>query len=215
MLVLAAYGLTEMSPVATVPLFPAKNLATVGVPLSNTLGKIINPETGEALGPNQSGELCFKGPQVMLGYHNNPKATAGMIDPEGWLMTGDIGYYEEDGHFYVQDRLKELIKVKGLQVPPAELEELLRTHPLVSDVGVIGVPDPRSGEVPVAYIVPQKHSKKLTAEHIKQFLSERVSRHKQLADVIFTDSIPKSAAGKILRKDLRELYKNQKKMYLH
>ncbi|RZF46532.1 hypothetical protein LSTR_LSTR015865 [Laodelphax striatellus] len=146
-----AYGLTETSPVCLLPRNTNKNLSTVGAPTSITKAKIIDTSTGKILGPNEHGELCIYGPQVMQGYLNNPKATEETIR-DGWLHTGDIGYYDDEGLFYIVDRLKELIKVKGFQVAPAELEELLRTHPKVSDVAVIGGPMQIWGSA-LAYVI--------------------------------------------------------------
>ncbi|XP_067011688.2 uncharacterized protein [Anabrus simplex] len=196
------YGMTETSPVIMHSRKASTNKAAVGPPIPNTCGKVLDLETGAALGPGQVGEVCCRGPQVMKGYLNNPEATSAMIDEDGWLHTGDIGYYDEKLDFYITDRLKELIKVKGLQVAPAELEELLRSHPQVTDAAVIGVPDERAGQVPRAVIVPKKPGS-LTEQEVKQFVAERVSDHKHLAGgVVFVESIPKSAAGKILRRQL-------------
>src|SRR4030095_2037017 len=114
------------------PPLPVK-FGSVGVPAPNTECKIIDLETGEALGAGERGEVCVRGPQIMRGYLNRPDATAQTIDPDGWLHTGDIGYADEDGHFFIVDRAKELIKYKGFQVPPAELEAVLLTHPCIAD----------------------------------------------------------------------------------
>ncbi|RZF32970.1 hypothetical protein LSTR_LSTR012472 [Laodelphax striatellus] len=202
-----AYGLTETSPVCLLPRNTNKNLSTVGAPTSITKAKIIDTSTGKILGPNEHGELCIYGPQVMQGYLNNPKATEETIR-DGWLHTGDIGYYDDEGLFYIVDRLKELIKVKGFQVAPAELEELLRTHPKVSDVAVIGVPDARSGEVPLAYVIRKED---VTEDELKNYISDRVAPFKQLAGIVFTETIPKSPSGKILRRFLKDAYLKEHK----
>ena len=141
----------------------------------------------------------------MKGYFKNPEATINTLK-EGWLHSGDIAYYDESGKFYIVDRLKELIKVKGYQVPPAELEDLLRSHPDILDVGVIGIPDERKGEVPLAYVVKKPESD-LSTQKIHSFVESHVVSYKRLAGgVQFIDSIPKTSSGKILRRNLKELY---------
>src|SRR4029078_2191481 len=149
------YGMTETSPVTHSSPAPPKQIkfGSVGVPAPNTECKIIELETGESLGRNQKGEVCVRGPQIMVGYLNNPEATARTIDADGWLHTGDIGYADEDGHFFILDRAKELIKYKGFQVPPAELEAVLLTHPCVADAAVIPCRDDEAGEIPKAFVV--------------------------------------------------------------
>ena len=140
----------------------------------------------------------------MKGYLNDPKSTQETIK-DGWLYSGDIAYYDDLNRFYIVDRLKELIKVKAFQVPPAELEDLLMSHPDVLDVGVIGIPDERSGEIPFAFIVKKNSS--LTEDNINKFVNERVVEYKRLAGGIrFVESIPKTASGKILRRNLRDEY---------
>jgi len=147
--------------------------------------------------------VCVRGPQVMKGYLNNPTATASTIDPEGWLHTGDIGHVDGDGHLFIVDRLKELIKYKGFQVPPAELEALLLTHPAVADAAVIGVLDDEAGEIPVGFVT-LKPGQQATDQEIMAFVAERVATYKQIRKVTFIDEIPKSASGKILRRLLRD-----------
>lgn len=203
------YGLTESSPAALHSPKNPEKLSSVGSPVPSTKAKVINYDTGKTAGPNEKGEICIHGPQVMLGYHNNPEATAATLDKDGWLHTGDIGYYDDEGQFFIVDRMKELIKVKGFQVPPAELEELLRLHPAVIDAGVTGVPDTRSGEIPVAYIVLSK-DKQASADELKQYIASKVSPYKQLADIVYVDAIPKSPAGKILRRVMKDMYIKQK-----
>lgn len=199
------YGLTESSPAATVLEKGSTKYISCGKPIPNTEVKIINMDTNMNLGPGEAGEVCIRGPQVMVGYHNNPQATAETIDSSGWLHTGDMGYYDEENDFYILDRYKELIKVKGLQVAPAELEDILRSHPGVADAAVIGVPDQRSGEVPKAFIVSK--GPKLTEDDVKTFVAGKVSRHKHLVGgVEFVTTIPKNPSGKILRKKLKEMY---------
>jgi acyl-CoA synthetase (AMP-forming)/AMP-acid ligase II len=197
------YGMTETSPVTHSSPAPPLELkfGSVGVPAPNTECMIVDLETGDALPANERGEVCVRGPQVMTGYLNNPDATAQTIDPEGWLHTGDIGYVDEDGHFYIVDRAKELIKYKGLQVAPAELEAVLLTHPSVADAAVIPYPDEEAGEVPKAIVV-LKH--KANAETILEHVAQRVAPHKKIRHIEFVEKIPKSPSGKILRRLLVE-----------
>jgi acyl-CoA synthetase (AMP-forming)/AMP-acid ligase II len=201
--VLQGYGLTETSPVThACPTDPAKaKPASIGLPLANTEAKVVDLSTGAALGPGQQGEICIRGPQVMKGYLNRPEATATMIDAERWLHTGDVGYADEDGHFYVVDRVKELIKYKGLQVAPAELEAVLLTHPAVGDAAVIPSPDDEAGEVPKAFVVLKGSA---SPEELMSFVAERVAPHKKVRRLEVVDQIPKSLSGKILRRVLVE-----------
>jgi acyl-CoA synthetase (AMP-forming)/AMP-acid ligase II len=197
------YGLTETSPVTHVnPDDPSKiKVGSVGNIIRNTECKIIDTETGEELGVDQEGEVLIRGPQVMKGYLNNPQATAETIDDEGWLRTGDVGYVDGDGFLYIVDRVKELIKYKGFQVAPAELEGLLLTHPAVADAAVIPSPDEEAGEIPKAFVVLKGEA---TAEEIMSYVAEQVSPHKKVRRLEFTDEIPKSPTGKILRRVLVE-----------
>ncbi|HZN06137.1 MAG TPA: 4-coumarate--CoA ligase family protein [Pyrinomonadaceae bacterium] len=197
------YGMTETSPVTHSSPAPPHEVkfGSVGVPAPNTECKIVDLETGEAVGPGERGEVCVRGPQVMKGYLNRPDATAQTIDPDGWLHTGDIGYADEDGHFFIVDRAKELIKYKGFQVPPAELEAVLLTHPCVLDAAVIPCPDDEAGEVPKAIVVLREDSE---PEAIMEFVAERVAPHKRIRYVEFVNTIPKSPSGKILRRLLVE-----------
>ena len=201
--VVQGYGMTELSPVSHLTPPGMFKPGSVGVTAPNTLTKVIDPATGAELGVGESGEICVQGPQMMTGYLNNPAATASTIDPDGWLHTGDIGYVDEDGHTFIVDRLKELIKYKGFQVPPAELEALLLTHPAVADAAVVGIPDEESGEIPVAHVV-LKAGQTTTPEEIQAYVAERVAHYKQIRQVHIDESIPKSASGKILRRVLRD-----------
>jgi len=168
--------------------------------LPNFRIQIRDTSTDETLGVGERGEIVLRGPGCMLGYSNNEAANKETFDEAGWMRTGDIGYYDEDGFIFIVDRMKELIKVKGLQVAPAELEDVLRGLDGVKDVAVIGIPDERSGQVPRAYIVREET---LTEKQVHAYMAEQVSAHKQLAGgVDFVQAIPKSAAGKILRKEL-------------
>ncbi|MBC8171238.1 MAG: 4-coumarate--CoA ligase family protein [Anaerolineae bacterium] len=197
------YGLTETSPVThATPNDPAKVKAgSVGPSLPNTQVRIVDIATRRDLEANQEGEIWLYGPQVMKGYLNNPGATANMIDSDGWLHTGDIGYADDDGYLYVVDRLKELIKYKGMQVAPAELEGILLTHDAIADAAVIGVPDEEAGELPKAFVV-LKPNRDLSAEDLMAWVSGQVAPHKRIRRVEFVAQIPKSASGKILRRVL-------------
>jgi acyl-CoA synthetase (AMP-forming)/AMP-acid ligase II len=203
------YGLTETSPVTHSS--PANHkvvkYGSVGVPAPNTECKIVSLETGDELGPHQEGELCVRGPQVMRGYLNRPEATAATIDADNWLHTGDIAYADEDGHFYIVDRAKELIKYKGFQVPPAELEGILLRHPAIADAAVIPVPDAEAGELPKAYVVLKGEA---TAEEIMEFVAKQVAPYKKVRLVEFIDKIPKSPSGKILRRVLVKAERERK-----
>lgn len=202
------YGMTETSPVThSSPAEPTKmKLGSIGPPAPNTECKLVDPATGAELGPNHEGEVCVRGPQNMKGYLNNPEATARTIDQDGWLHTGDVGYADEDGHFYIVDRVKELIKYKGFQVAPAELEAILLTHPAVADAAVIPCKDEEAGEVPKAFVVMKSET---SAAAIMDFVAARVSPHKKIRAVEFIDQIPKSLSGKILRRVLIEKERDQ------
>ncbi|KAL1138967.1 hypothetical protein AAG570_009028 [Ranatra chinensis] len=200
--IVSGYGLTETSPAITSAHNTSTDLDTVGSPLSDTQIKIIDPQTGLIQDPNRPGEICCRGPQVMSGYHNNEEATSETLKG-GWLHTGDVGYFKK-GQLYIVERLKELIKVKGFQVAPVELEEILKGHPSVADVAVVGKPDRRSGELPVAFVVLNNAARVPTKSEIKEYLAARVAEYKRLDAVAFVQSIPKSSTGKILRRELRE-----------
>ena len=197
------YGMTETSPVthSSPPQRENLRLGSVGPPAPNTECKLVDPASGEELGPNQEGELLVRGPQIMKGYLNNLEATARTIDSDNWLHTGDIGYADEDGHFFIVDRVKELIKYKGFQVAPAELEAVLLSHPAIVDAAVIPCADEDAGEVPKAFVVLKGEA---SAEEIIEFVAERLAPHKKIRLVEFIAQIPKSASGKILRRVLVE-----------
>ena len=195
------YGLTETAPVTHVTI-PGRNVeGKIGPLAPNTEAKIVDLVSGESLGANSPGELWVRGPQVMKGYHKRPEATAAMIDGDGWLHTGDIACVDDEGSFAIVDRLKELIKYKGYQVAPAELEAVLLTHPSVADAAVIPSPDLETGEVPKAFVVLRNP---VTAEELMAFVADRVAPHKKVRRVEFIDRIPKSPTGKILRRVLVE-----------
>jgi acyl-CoA synthetase (AMP-forming)/AMP-acid ligase II len=216
------YGMTETSPVThSSPADPAQvKFGSVGVPAPNTECKVVDLETGALLGADKEGEVCVRGPQIMKGYLNRPEATAATIDAEGWLHTGDIGYADNNGHFYIVDRAKELIKYKGFQVPPAELEALLLTHSCIADAAVVPCQDDEAGEVPKAFVVLKEPTGvptpevrvgwQPTAEEIMNFVAERVAPHKKIRKLEFIDKIPKSASGKILRRLLVQRERERK-----
>ena len=202
------WGMSELSPLGTGN--PDDRIkegkGSVGPPLSCSEAKIVDVTTGKALGPNQEGELCFKGPQVMKGYLNDPVKTADNLTSDGWLRTGDMAMIDEDGYVFITDRLKELIKVNGFPVAPAELESLLLSHPSVLDACVIPTQDEQRGEVPRAYVVLQPDAQKTTAaDELTSFIEERVAPYKWLTGgIIFTNVIAKTESGKLLRRKLVE-----------
>jgi len=209
--VVQGYGMTEASPITH--LSPTSNApmkpGSAGRVIPNTEVKIADVATGESVPQGREGELWIRGPQIMKGYLNRPQETADCLDREGWYHTGDVGYVDADGFFFIVDRTKELIKYKGLQVAPAELEALLVTHPAVLDAAVVRRADEEAGEVPKAYVVlkADEASREATAEAIMGWIAERVAPHKRIRHLAFIDQIPKSASGKILRRVLMDMDK--------
>jgi len=191
------YGMTETSPCTHAT--RVGHEPGIGPPVPNTEAKIVDLESGAELGPDEDGEICVRGPQVMKGYLNRPDATAAMIDADGWLHTGDVGHADATGRFFVVDRVKELIKYKGMQIAPAELEALLLTHPCIADAAVIPLADEEAGQVPRAFVVLRTET---TPEEIHAYVAARVAPYKRLRSVEITDVIPKSPSGKILRRVL-------------
>ncbi|CAL0303486.1 unnamed protein product [Lupinus luteus] len=204
--ILQGYGLTESASIgsSTDSLEESRRYGTAGLLSPSMEGKIVDPESGEALPVNRTGELWLRGPFIMKGYFGNQEATASTIDSEGWLRTGDVCYIDNDGFLFIVDRLKELIKYKGYQVPPAELEALLLTHPAISDAAVIPYPDSEAGQVPMGYIV-RKTGSSLSEKEVMDFVAKQVAPYKRIRRVTFISSVPKNASGKILRKDLIKL----------
>nr|CAD7427908.1 unnamed protein product [Timema monikensis] len=199
-----SYGLTETTFVMLSGECREDKPYSPGMLVSGMECKVVDPTTRDILGPNEKGELCFRGPLLMKGYMNNMMATQEALDEEGWLYSGDLGYYDTDGYFFIVDRLKELIKYQGYQVSPSELESILLTHPAVKDVAVIGIPEPVFGELPLAYIVKQP-GLSVKEEEIHKFLNVEVSSYKRLrGGVKFVDFIPKTSTGKIQRKLLAQ-----------
>ena len=201
------YGLTETSPVTNLDFseLDRRRPGSIGPAVSDTDEKIVDPENaGKELPPGEVGELLIRGPQVMKGYWRNPEATAETIR-DGWLYSGDMARIDSEGYVYIVDRKKELIKYKGFQVAPAEMEALLLEHPNIADAAVVGKPDEEAGELPKAYVVAKSSS--LTAEDVMTFVAERVAGFKKIREVEFTDEIPKSPSGKILRRVLADMEK--------
>lgn len=202
------YGMTESTCDGTRYLTtPNMKDGCVGKVLPYFRLKVMDVETGEMLGPGQEGEVCCQGPSIMLGYANNAAATAETLDTEGWLHTGDIGYFDHDNFVYLTDRIKELIKVKGLQVSPSELEKLLLTHTEVTEAAVVGVRDDKLGEAPKAFVVLRPGAS-IDSSQLQQFVASRVSSYKQLTGVQIVDFLPKSPSGKILKKLLKKNHEN-------
>ncbi|MDQ3741606.1 MAG: 4-coumarate--CoA ligase family protein [Actinomycetota bacterium] len=200
--VVQGYGMTETSPVSHTAPRGEHKPGTIGPCLPNMECRIVDPETGKDAEEGGRGELWMRGPNIMKGYLNNEEATGETIVDDGWLRTGDVAVIDEDGYFAIVDRVKELIKYKGFQVAPAELEALLVQHPGVQDAAVIPVPDEEAGEIPKAFLVLKDDS--TSPEDVQQFVAERVSTYKQIRAVEVVDEIPKSASGKILRRVLRD-----------
>jgi len=200
--VVQGFGMTELSPVSHATVEGEYRPGTSGVTISNTESRIVDPDTGEDQPIGGRGELWVRGPQVMTGYLNNPTATAETVDADGWLHTGDIAIIDEYGHMTIVDRMKELIKYKGFQVAPAELEALLITHPKIADVAVIGIPNDEAGEIPKAFVT-EAPGASISLEEIQALVGDNLVSYKQIRELEVIDLIPKSASGKILRKDLR------------
>lgn len=197
------YGMTEASPVTHFTTDPEGRPGAVGPAVPNTECLVVDTLTQQPLGPNQDGELWVRGPQVMMGYLNNPTATAITLDREGWLHTGDIANADDEGHFTIVDRLKELIKYKGYQVAPAELEAILLSNPQVADCAVIGVRDEEAGEAPKAFVVRRPGiGDDVSAETLLAYVAERVAPYKKVRYLEFIEQIPKTSSGKVLRREL-------------
>ncbi|XVE56252.1 hypothetical protein DITRI_Ditri03aG0223500 [Diplodiscus trichospermus] len=200
------YALTETTGFGASMYSPeeCRKYGSVGLLSPGLEAKIVDPATGVSVEVNKKGELWLRGPSIMKGYHNNAEATSSTLDSEGWLKTGDLCYIDDDGYLFIVDRLKELIKYKGYQVPPAELEALLLSHPEISDAAVIPFPDEEAGQYPMAYVV-RKTGSNISETAIMDFVARQVAPYKRILKVAFVTSIPKNPSGKILRRVLVEL----------
>jgi long-chain acyl-CoA synthetase len=196
-----AYGLTETSPAACMnPIDLAEYNGCIGLPISSTECGIMNDE-GVLLPVGETGELVVRGPQVMKGYWQRPEETPKVITPDGWLRTGDIAVMNPQGYFKIVDRKKDMILVSGFNVYPNEIEDVLAAHPKVLEVAAIGVPDEKSGEAVMVFIVPRDSS--LSEEEVREFAAEQLTGYKRPRYIVFRQELPKSNVGKILRRELR------------
>jgi long-chain acyl-CoA synthetase len=201
--ILQGYGLTETSPVTHANPIAAPVLESIGPAIVGTEDRIVDLETGtRTLGVGEVGEIAVRGPQVMRGYWRKPDDTAAVIR-EGWFFTGDVGKKDEKGYVFIVDRKKEFIKYKGFGVGPAEVEAVLCEHPAVADAGVIGKPDEAAGEIPKAF-VQLRPGAAVTADELMEFVKARISDYKRVREVEFIDKVPRTASGKILRRELLE-----------
>jgi acyl-CoA synthetase (AMP-forming)/AMP-acid ligase II len=194
------YGLTEGLPSFMQPDDPVSP-GSVGVSAPNIECKVIDVTTGEEVGPYRNGEILIRGPHVMKGYLNAEEATREILEPDGFLHTGDLGHVGDDGELFIVDRIKELIKYKGQQVSPVELEAILMSHPKVADAAVVGVPDEEATELPKGFVVAKEP---VTSEEIMAFVAERVAPYKKIRRLEFIDQIPRTPVGKIERRSLKE-----------
>ena len=197
------YGMTETSPATNITPLARIKLEACGPPLADTFEKVVSLETGQELAAGEVGELMVKGPQVMKGYWKRPEETRECLTEDGWLRTGDIGHLDEDGYLYLLERKKEMIKYKGYQVAPAELEAVLHEHPAVLDAAVIPKPHLEGGEIPKAFVV-LREGFEASPEELMAFVAEKVAPYKKIREVEYLTEIPKTATGKILRRDLIE-----------
>ncbi|XP_068628857.1 uncharacterized protein [Battus philenor] len=201
------FGATETSSLATTTFKGTENpdYSACGHAMSSIEMKFVDPLTGNPVPIGQSGELYIKGPVVMKGYHKNEIATKESLTDDGYFKTGDLGHYKPGVGLFITDRIKELIKVKGMQVAPAELESILRSHPAVQDAAVVGIPHEFYGEAPKAFVIP-KTGQNPSEEELQSFVANQVAVYKKIEEVVFIKDIPKTSSGKILRKDLKKMY---------
>jgi long-chain acyl-CoA synthetase len=199
---LEGYGLSEASPVVSMnPLKGPWKEGSIGVPIPGVVVSVQN-DAGQILGPKETGEICVRGGNVMLGYWNQPQESAKVLR-NGWLLTGDIGHQDWDGYFYITDRKKDMLLVNGINVYPREIEEILYQVPGVKEAAVIGVPDARRGEQPLAFIATTEGSS-LEEKAVLQFVRERLADYKVPRKVVFMPALPRNATGKILKTALRQ-----------
>jgi len=202
-LVAQGYGMTETSPTTNTNPLDRIKIESCGPPVADTFEKIVSLDTGEELAAGEVGEVAVRGPQIMKGYWKRPEETRGCLSEDGWLLTGDIGHLDEDGYLYILDRKKEMIKYKGYQVAPAELEAVLHEHPAVQDAAVIPKPHLEGGEIPKAFVV-LREGFQASPEELMAFVAEKVAPYKKIREVEYMTEIPKTLSGKILRRDLIE-----------
>lgn len=202
------YGATESTACITChppSHYDYKYATTGGKLVANTEAKVLDLTSGKELGVGETGEILARGPQIAMAYLDNPTASAETFDKEGYFHTGDVGHFDAEGLVHIEDRIKEMIKVKGLQVPPAELEDLLLGHPEVEDCAVLGIPDEYAGEKPKAYVVLKNgvQESEEIGQRLLQFVKERKVRYKWILEIEFTQQVPKSPTGKLLRRILK------------
>jgi long-chain acyl-CoA synthetase len=200
---LEGYGLSEASPVVSMnPISGPWKAGSIGVPVPN-VQMSVQDDAGRHLPPGEVGEICVRGGNVMLGYWKQPEATAQTLRGD-WLLTGDIGFHDADGYYYITDRKKDMLLVNGINVYPREIEEVFYEFPGVKEVAVIGVPDPRKGEQPLAFVAPAEDAM-LGEEALVQFAKERLADYKVPKRIIFLQNLPRNATGKILKTQLRQM----------
>ena len=204
--IVSVYGQTETAPGSTMSAWTDSEHVrtdTVGYAFPHVECKIVDPETGETVGPGVNGEFCSRGYNQMKGYYKMPDATAETVDKDGWLHSGDIAMADEDGNYYITGRLKDMIIRGGENIYPKEIEEFIYTHPAVKDVQVIGVPDERYGEEALAMII-LKEDQPVTIPEMREYIMSHLARHKVPKYIEFTDAFPMNAAGKVLKYKMRE-----------
>lgn len=204
--ILQGYGMTEICGIGTLQLSTHKN-GSCGTVRENVQMKVVDPENGKVIGPNNSGELWIKTEILMNGYYKNPDATKSTIDEEGWLHSGDIGYFDDDGELFIIDRLKDLIKYRGYQISPGEIESVLTTHPAVREVAVIGVSHPTDDEHPIAYVTKMPGTKVTEQELVDFVANNMMDRCRLRGGVVFLEAFPYTGSGKIARKELKAMAK--------
>ncbi|KAJ1358750.1 hypothetical protein KIN20_017252 [Parelaphostrongylus tenuis] len=205
------YGMTELGGMCTLPNYECDKIESVGTPLPGMLFKIINCETKQLCPPRTPGHLLVQGPQVVPCYYKNSKATAELLDANGYVKTGDAAFYDETGNIYVLDRIKDIIKHKGTLVCPSEIELILRTHPGIVDCAVVGRQDHVSGEVPAAFVVKSQTHPLLASAEVRQYVSGKIPTFKELrGGVFFVSEIPRSICGKIIRKQMRQFWDSER-----
>jgi long-chain acyl-CoA synthetase len=196
------YGMTETSPVASVNPIQKIQVGTIGIPVPSTLCKVVD-DSGQELSFGEIGELCIKGPQVMMGYWQRPEASAEALDADGWLKTGDIAVIDADGFVRIVDRKKDLIIVSGFNVYPNEIEDVVMAHPCVASCAAIGVPDERSGEAVKLFVVPRAQG--VSVDELKAYCKENFTAYKVPKHIVLRESLPMTPVGKILRRELRDI----------